>query len=124
MKGQCLCGAVRYQLEGSIRPVMACHCVQCRKSSGHYVAATQVETRNLSIEGEESLTWYQSSNKARRAFCKICGSQLFWRPIEGEVTSIMAGTLDGETGLVMNKQIYCENKGDYYSLPILSESER
>lgn len=124
MKGQCLCGAVRYQLEGSIRPVMACHCVQCRKSSGHYVAATQVETRNLSIEGEESLTWYQSSNKARRAFCKICGSQLFWRPTMGKVTSVMAGTLDGETGLVMNKQIYCENKGDYYSLPILSESER
>lgn len=122
MKGQCLCGAVRYELHGAIRPVMACHCVQCRKTSGHYVAATQVETADLDIHGEDHLTWYRSSPKARRAFCSTCGSQLFWRPVEGTVTSVMAGTLDGETGLVMDKQIYCENKGDYYSLPELSRS--
>lgn len=123
MKGQCLCGAVQYELHGPVRPVMACHCTQCRKTSGHYVAATQVKTRDLSVEGEESLTWYQSSSEARRAFCSTCGSQLFWRPIGGDVTSIMAGTLDGKTGLVMEKQIYCENKGDYYDLPLSASAK-
>ncbi len=120
MKGQCLCGAVHYQLNGTIRPVIACHCNQCRKTSGHYVAATQVKTAELEIEGSDAIRWYQSSDDARRGFCGICGSQLFWQPKDKDVTSVMAGTIDGKTGLTIEKQIFCEDKGDYYSLPTLS----
>ncbi len=120
MRGQCLCGAVQYRLHGSIRPVIACHCIQCRKTSGHYVAATQVKTANLEIEGSDAICWYQSSDQARRGFCSTCGSQLFWQPRDKDVTSVMAGTLDGNTGLAIEQQIHCEDKGDYYSLPVLS----
>lgn len=120
MKGQCLCGAVQYELTGSIRPVTACHCNQCRKTSGHYVAATQVKTAELEIEGSDAIRWYRSSDDARRGFCGTCGSQLFWQPRDKDVTSVMAGTIDGKTGLTIEKQIFCEDKGDYYSLPTLS----
>jgi hypothetical protein len=123
MKGQCLCGAVHYELTGSIRPVIACHCNQCRKTSGHYVAAIQVKTAELEIEGSDAIRWYQSSNDARRGFCGTCGSQLFWQPRDNDVTSVMAGTIDGKTGLTIEKQIFCEDKGDYYSLPTLSADD-
>ncbi len=123
MKGQCLCGAVHYQLTGSIRPVIACHCNQCRKTSGHYVAAIQVKTAELEIEGSDAIRWYQSSDDARRGFCGTCGSQLFWQPRDKDVTSVMAGTIDGKTGLTIEKQIFCEDKGDYYSLPTLSADD-
>ncbi|HGG64526.1 MAG TPA: GFA family protein, partial [Rhodobacteraceae bacterium] len=36
--GGCLCGAVTYVVNGPLRDVIACHCTQCRKSSGHHVA--------------------------------------------------------------------------------------
>ncbi len=45
------------------------------------------------------------------------GSSLFWRRVGADETSIMAGTLDGPTGLQMDRQLYPEDKGDYYDLP-------
>lgn len=113
MKGGCLCEAVTYTVDGPMRPVVACHCLQCRKSSGHYVAATSAARDKISITGE--VTWFQSSDTARRGFCGVCGSSLFWDG-EGENMSIHAGTLDGKTGLKTWGHIYVADKGDYYEI--------
>ncbi|MDQ7071565.1 MAG: hypothetical protein Q9M48_12655 [Rhodobacterales bacterium] len=40
MQGGCNCGRVTYRVRGPLRPVIACHCSQCRKASGYFVAAT------------------------------------------------------------------------------------
>jgi hypothetical protein len=117
VRGSCLCGKISYKILANPRPVVGCHCVQCRKTSGHYVAATQIENKLLEIEGISNLTWFQSSATAKRGFCKTCGSQLFWTEVGSNKTSVMAGTIDGVTGLVMNRQLYSEVKGDYYELP-------
>lgn len=111
--GSCLCGAVRYKVNGPLRPVVACHCAQCRKSSGHFVAATSASRETIQITGE--VTWYVSSNTARRGFCGICGSSLFWDGA-GQNLSIHAGTLDGETGIAIKGHIFCADKGDYYDI--------
>lgn len=114
--GSCLCGGVRYTLAGPLRPVVACHCVQCRKTSGHHVAATQSAADDLVIEGE-TLRWFRSSEHAERGFCSVCGSNLFWRRFDNANVSIFAGTIDGTTGLHIESQLYPESKGDYYDLP-------
>ncbi len=111
--GSCLCGAVRYRVNGPLRPVIACHCVQCRKTSGHHVAATAAARDDLELTGE--VRWFQSSEKARRGFCPVCGSNLFWDGL-GSHLSISAGTLDAPTGLSMKGHIYCADKGDYYEI--------
>lgn len=117
MTGSCLCGRVAFNVTGPLRPVIACHSVQCRKTSGHFVAASQAARDDLEVSGEEHLAWYQSSETARRAFFAHCGSQLFWEPAGQEVVSIMAGSLDGPTGLQIAQHIYCGPKGDYYEVP-------
>ncbi len=115
-KGSCLCGAVAYDIEGPLRPVVGCHCVQCRKTSGHYVAATQGYGDRLKFSSDTGLSWYRSSDTAERGFCSTCGSSLFWRRLDNEMISICAGTLDGPTGLEMECHIHGEAAGDYYSL--------
>ncbi|MEM1363447.1 MAG: GFA family protein [Pseudomonadota bacterium] len=111
--GGCLCGAIRYEVTGPMRPVVACHCDQCRKTSGHHVAATSAPREAVKIYGTPR--WYASSSDARRGFCSVCGSNLFW---DGPVPhlSIFAGTLDQPTGLQMEGHIYCAHKGDYYEI--------
>ncbi|MEM7067453.1 MAG: GFA family protein [Pseudomonadota bacterium] len=94
--------------------VVACHCNQCCKTSSHYVSAISVDSDCLSICGE--MTWFRSSDVAMRAFCGTCGSGLFWRREDSDQTSIFAGTFDGTTRLVTDKQLYPEDKGDYYDL--------
>lgn len=116
-RGSCLCGAIRYVAEGPISDVVACHCTQCRKQSGHYFAATNVPDRQLSVDGSENLTWFQSSDEARRGFCRICGSTLFWKHQRDDFTAVLAGSLDGPTGLRLEQHIYCADKGDYYEIP-------
>jgi len=114
--GGCLCGAVKYRIEGSLRKVVYCHCGQCRKTSGHFVAATACPTDSLSFAKDSGLAWYESSDIASRGFCARCGSSLFWKPAHGRYVAIMAGALDAPTGLVAREHIYMDDASDYYVL--------
>ncbi|MEM7438794.1 MAG: GFA family protein [Pseudomonadota bacterium] len=115
-KGSCLCGSVTYEVTGDLRPSIACHCTQCRKTSGHYWSATCARTEDLNITSDGGLTWFRSSDTARRAFCQNCGSSLFWQVDGSDVISIGSGTLDGPSGVVQNKHIFVADKGDYYDI--------
>lgn len=115
--GSCLCGGVAYAVTGPLREVIACHCGQCRKTSGHHVAATAAPVGALTFERDETLAWYRSSETAERGFCNRCGGNLFWRPIGGDHVSIMAGTLDDTSGLPLRRHIFVRFKADYVVLP-------
>lgn len=117
-RGGCLCGGVRYEIRGPLRDVIACHCSQCRKTSGHFVAASQALSDDIRLVESSTLKWYRSSPEAERGFCSRCGGNLFWRPDRREppVTSIMAGTLDAPTGLRIIQHIFVQDKSDYYEV--------
>jgi hypothetical protein len=114
--GGCLCGAVRYEIVGPLRPVVFCHCTQCRRSTGHFMAATAARHRDFRLLAGEELRWYPSSDSAQRAFCGCCGSTLFWQGSGRDYVSIAAGTLDGATGLNSACHVHVADKGDYYSI--------
>lgn len=116
-RGSCECGGVVFETTGDLRPVIACHCTQCRKTSGHYWAATQVDETRFRLVASATLKWFRSSDTAERAFCTGCGASLFWRKFgEGKV-SIGAGAFDDPTGLAIGSHWFVEDKGDYYDIP-------
>jgi hypothetical protein len=114
--GSCLCGAVQYSITGPLRPVVACHCTQCQKTTGHHVAATQAYLKDFQLEESRGLKWYRSSDQAERGFCDECGGNLFWRRHNSDCISIFAGTLDQPTGLRLTEHIFVEDKADYYDI--------
>lgn len=114
--GGCLCGGVRYTLTGELRDVFACHCSQCQRAGGHYLAATQARREQLTIESAETLARYESSPGIQRSFCARCGSNLFWEHMAGPKVSITAGTLDSPTGLKLTAHTFVADKGDYYEI--------
>ena len=93
-KGSCLCGAVSFEVTGTLHPPDACHCSQCRKQSGHFWASTDVSRAALTIHGADNLTWFRSSEKVQRGFCSTCGSSLFWDPIKKETIAVAMGAFD------------------------------
>jgi hypothetical protein len=115
-KGSCLCKGVTFEVKGPLRPVIACHCSQCRKQSGHFGAFTACDDTNMKLTSDSTLAWYAASSEAKRGFCKTCGSLLFWKGNGKNYTSIAAGSLDGATGLHLEGHIYCADKGDYYEI--------
>lgn len=114
--GSCLCGVVRFRTRGHLRGVVYCHCSQCRKQTGHVVAATNVNAADLELEGADSVMWYGASDTAKRGFCGVCGSVLFWKHNERDVISIMAGAFDRPSGLKAECHIFVADKGDYYEI--------
>ena len=114
--GSCLCRAIKFTVTGPLSDPNACHCSQCRKSSGHFVASLEVSRDALTMTGDENLSWFQSSKKVRRGFCKICGSNLFWGPVFQDWTAISMGAFDGPTGTRLNLHIFVADKGDYYEI--------
>jgi len=115
-QGSCLCGAVTFTVTGALPRPDACHCTQCRKQSGHYWASTNVKSNALTISGEDNLTWYQSSKKARRGFCKTCGSFLFWDANTVDEIAVAMGAFDGATDTKLWSHIFVDDKGDYYEI--------
>ena len=115
-KGSCLCGAISFEVSTGLAPADACHCSQCRKQTGHYFASTNVPREALTIHGADKLAWYRSSEKVRRGFCSVCGSVLFWDPLERDWTSIAMGAFDGPTGTRLEMHIHVADKGDYYEI--------
>jgi hypothetical protein len=97
--GSCLCGGVAYEITGVLRPVVACHCSQCRKQSGHFGAFTACADPDLKFTSDATLSWYRASDSAGRGFCNRCGSLLFWKGDGRNYTSIAAGSIDGPTDL-------------------------
>ena len=124
--GGCLCGGVHFEMQGSLRPVLACHCSQCRKTSGHFWAATEVQQDQIDIRDTGTLRWYRSSDLAERGFCNRCGASLFWRQVgREEFLSIGAGCIDVPTGLTTQAHIFVGDASDYYQiLPSETQWER
>ena len=114
--GSCLCGAVKYQVTGPLRPVIVCHCTQCRKQTGSVMHATAAQDADFQFTETRGLKWYRASPAAQRGFCGECGSPLFWKADGTARISFTAGSLNGETGLAIDGHIYCDHAGDYYEI--------
>lgn len=119
LKGSCLCGDIRFRIEAPVDGVSACHCEQCRKVSGNYLATLNTEQDGLILEqGDASIAWYPD-RAGERGFCVICGCALFWRYSDERSSRVWvsAGAIDGDTGLTIKDHVHTSEKGDYYEIP-------
>ncbi|HWL70917.1 MAG TPA: GFA family protein [Geminicoccus sp.] len=113
IRGGCLCGAVRYRVDGPLRAISICHCGQCRRAHGYLGAYSAAAPDRLTVTDTGQLGWYRSSAMAERGFCRQCGSPLFWKPAHGRHISISAGSIDQPSGLVIERHIYVADRADY-----------
>ncbi|MGF1610122.1 MAG: GFA family protein [Kiloniellales bacterium] len=125
--GGCLCGKVRFRVKAPQAQVIACHCRQCRRVSGHYFAASAAAWPDLELTASEGLAWYQSAATSRRGFCRLCGSSLFFDHGPDEPLGIAAGAFDEEPPFKLAVHIWVDEAGKYYELsddlPAYSEAE-
>jgi hypothetical protein len=119
VSGRCICGAVAFDVNGTLRDVHLCHCTECRRWAGHVWASTEAAWADLDFSEDRGLRWIDSPDSqydARRGFCSECGSSMFWQVPGSDRVSLAAGCLDGETGLTTTGQIWVDSAGDYYEL--------
>src|ERR1700754_1416796 len=97
-QGSCLCGTLKFEIDGPFTLMMNCHCSMCRKHHGApfvtFAAAPLEGFRWLS--GENSVEDYASSPNGTRSFCKVCGSVAPLLMTEARLAVVFAGELDGD----------------------------
>ena len=123
--GKCLCGAVRYEIDGDLAPIQICHCEDCRKAQGSAFAAnlpTPTDRFRL-LAGEDQLRAYESSPGKERVFCSVCGSPIFSRfAARPGIVRIRAGTLNPPLTASVSFHFYTASKADWW--PILDDLPR
>ena len=121
--GRCLCGGVTFRVTGPLRDVLNCHCHRCRRFTGHHMAATSTAVEDLEVADTDGLvTWYRPVDEAGYAFCRRCGSSLFWQAAgTPDRISVCAGTLEPPTGLRTVEAEWVSEASDYHERPRVPE---
>jgi len=110
----CLCGAVKITATNVSNSVGSCHCNMCKKWSGGPIMTVDCGA-DVSFEGEEHITVFDSSSWAERGFCNKCGSHLFYRLKESKHHMILAGLFDDNKHFVFDHQVFIDEKPEFYS---------
>jgi hypothetical protein len=117
--GQCLCGSVRYRIEGDPLAMYHCHCSQCRRASGSSFATNVLVRREAFalVAGADALAAFESSPGKRRHFCSRCGSPLFSADeATPQIFSVRSGTLDGDPGVRPGAHIHVTSKAPWFEI--------
>jgi hypothetical protein len=113
-KGHCLCKSVSFQFQTKELEFDACHCSMCRRwggGPGMGVTASHL----IEMSGEEYIQLYSSSDWAERAFCRKCGTHLFYRLKDKSFTNFQLGTLENNDEYKFKLQIFVDSKPSNYS---------
>jgi hypothetical protein len=119
MTGGCLCGGVRYEIDGEIGAIVYCHCSQCRRANGTAFATNGgVEAKRFRlVAGEELLTTFESSPGKLRCFCSRCGSPMLSRLVsQPDFVRIRLGTLDGDPGARPVLHVWTGSKAPWFEI--------
>ncbi|MTC28852.1 GFA family protein [Providencia alcalifaciens] len=125
-QGQCLCGSVKLTIDHPIDTVHVCHCGMCQKWNGGPGMTIGYECEPK-IEGNALITRFASSEWAERAFCKQCGTHLFYHLHSPSTYYISAALFAESQNAKMGTQIYIDCKPNYYNFaektPMLTEQD-
>jgi len=111
--GKCLCGAVTIHAKAINTNISACHCEMCRKWSGPLLA-THCGSQ-VNIEPTEKIASYTSSAWAERAFCKDCGTHLYYRITPSNEYIIPIGIFQDTINFNLQTEIFIDEKPACYS---------
>jgi hypothetical protein len=118
ISGNCLCGAVSFQLEDNFEYMNLCHCKQCQRATGSAHAS------NL-FTAPDNITWQTGAELVKRfdvdgrsisnAFCTQCGSGLPYLSGTGKSLVVPAGSLNSTPSSIPRlANIFWTERADWY----------
>lgn len=112
--GTCLCGGLRYAIDGSLGLFKHCHCGMCRKHHGAPFATTvSVPIHNFRwLQGEANVHEYASSTTRVRRFCGACGSVA--PTAVGEQVLVPVGNFLGELNNEGTQHVFVSSKAPWH----------
>lgn len=117
IRGSCLCGGVKFEITGQLMRSLNCHCSKCRKQHG---AAFRSRVRVCIddfkwLQGEELVSFYESSPGFHRGFCRCCGSPVVNKSAQPEY-GVALGILDDDPGVRPELHAFVASKAPWFEI--------
>lgn len=119
LTGECLCGAIAYEINGELGPIVNCHCSKCRRWHGSaFRTRAAVESQKFKwLRGEDRLSKYHSSERIIKTFCSICGSNLISLLEDNpDYIGLPLGGLEQDPGHQPSMNIFVGSKSPWYEI--------
>lgn len=121
LTGGCMCEAVRFEITRPLVGALYCHCKRCQRRTGSaFSVSALTEPGSLRLTaGEEAIrTWDPSAGGWIKAFCGVCGSQVFTTSAEHpELCSVRMGALDEDPGIRPRAHQFTDYAAPWEPLP-------
>ncbi|GAB6043727.1 GFA family protein [Endothiovibrio diazotrophicus] len=117
MKGECLCGAVAFEIRGELPHIYQCHCSECRKVTGSSAnAGTIVEAQRFRwLRGVEKISSFKAASGYNSHFCSVCGSAVPNPMGDGGKFWVPAGALDDSGDAAVVAHLYMGSRAPWDS---------
>lgn len=129
IRGSCLCGGVRFEIAGPLMRSSHCHCAMCQKQHGAaFRSRTRVRASDFRwIQGEDLVTFYESTPGSYRGFCRVCGSPIVNKfdersrsasadPSATSLLGVALATLDDDPGIRPDAHAFIASKAPWFTI--------
>jgi len=114
--GSCLCGDVKFEIDGDFESFYLCHCKFCQKDTGSAHASNLFSSTAKLIwqSGKGKIkTYHLPSTKHMKGFCSNCGSALPSLQIDGKLLVVPAGSLNQDISIKPNAHIFTSSRASW-----------
>lgn len=118
LRGECLCGAVRYEVADAFEYALNCHCSRCRRATGSAFKALAgiLVDRLKVVAGADDLLIYGKVSGTHDLHCRTCGSLLYSVVRDGAYAHVAMGTLVDAPGIRPSRHIMVGSKAPWFTI--------
>ena len=122
MTGQCLCGAIQYEIASAPGMMGVCHCKNCQRQAGSaFSTLAAVPKGELTFTAGEPALYRdsdtESGNEVERYFCGTCGSPIYSAlGSQPDAVFLKTGTMDDTSGFAPQFNVWCDTKQNWVEL--------
>lgn len=119
LKGECLCGKIKYEYKGATGNLVHCHCSRCRKWHGSPFRSRMVVKKDgyRWLEGKEYIAQYQATPNVIKTFCKNCGSNLVTiYPLRDNLLGLPLAGCEGKLDQYQEFHIFTGSKAKWWQI--------
>ncbi|MDF0541971.1 GFA family protein [Sphingobium sp. H39-3-25] len=117
LTGQCLCGAIAYEVDDDFAYAMNCHCIDCRRATGAACKPLAGIARNRLhiVRGAEAVIRHGGPVN-HDILCGTCGSLLYSIVREGAYAHVAMGTLTDSPSIAPQMHIFVASKAPWHRI--------
>lgn len=115
-QGSCLCGEIKFEIEGDFEGLYLCHCKFCQKDTGSAHASNAFSSKakvRWLTSTQKIQSFHLDNTRHKKSFCLNCGSALPSLHRDGTLLVVPVGSLDSKLEIKPTAHIFYSSRASW-----------